>query len=98
MEFTMSTLELLQDILIKDYTLTRAQLAPDAQLAALGVDSLGLIELMFKIEDRFGITLPEEKPPALVTVSDLVAYIDQLLNPRAGEPPRHHDALVAPLP
>jgi acyl carrier protein len=81
----MGTLEIVQDILIKEYSLTRTQLAPDVQLVSLGVDSLGLIELMFQVEDRFGITLPEDKPPTLVTVSDLVSYIDGLVDPRAIE-------------
>jgi acyl carrier protein len=78
----MNTLELIQDILIKEYSLTRAQLQPDAQLAAVGVDSLGLIELMFQVEDRLGITLPEDKTPTLSTVGDLVVYMDQLMAPR----------------
>jgi acyl carrier protein len=82
----MSTLEILQDLLMKEYRLTREQLAPDALLATVGVDSLGLIELMFQIEDRFGISLPEEKPPLMVTVSDLVAYIDQIVAPHATAP------------
>jgi acyl carrier protein len=81
----MNTLESIQDILIKEYSLTREQLAPDAQLAALGVDSLGLIELMFLVEERLGITLPDDKGPALNTVGDLVTYIDHLLNPPAIE-------------
>lgn len=92
----MSTLDSLQDILIKDYSLTREQLAPDAQLAALGVDSLGLIELMFKIEDCFGISIPDDKPPALITVNDLVIYVDHLVTPHFREQP-HTDALVTPL-
>lgn len=79
----MSTLELLQDLLIKEHELTREQLAPDVQLAAVGVDSLGLIELMFQIEDRFGITLTDDKPVVLVTVGDVVAYVDSLVAPYA---------------
>jgi len=79
----MSTLEILQELLMKDYALTREQLAPDALLATLGVDSLGMIELMFQIEDRFSISLPDDKPPVMVTVSDLVAYVDALLAPHA---------------
>ncbi len=63
---------------MKDYTLARAQLAPEAELATLGVDSLGLIELMFRIEDRFAISLPDDKPPVMVTIGDVVAYIEQL--------------------
>jgi len=82
----MSTLEILQDILIKEYALKREQLAPDALLANVGVDSLGLIELMFQVEDRFGITLTDDKPPVLLTVRDLVAYVDALMVPASATP------------
>jgi acyl carrier protein len=74
----MNTLEMLQDLLIKDHSLTRAQLVPEAVLSTLGVDSLALIELMFQVEDRFGISLPDDKVPVLVTVGDVVTYIDGL--------------------
>jgi acyl carrier protein len=75
----MSTLEILQDLLIGEYKLTREQLTPDAQLTTLGVDSLGLIELMFQIEDRFGVTLPDDNTTKLLTVNDVVVYIDKLV-------------------
>jgi acyl carrier protein len=78
----MSTLEKLQDILINEYTLARELLPPDAPLSSLGIDSLGLIELMFQIEDRFGITLPDDNSTNFVTVNDVVRYIDKLLVPQ----------------
>ena len=90
----MSTLEVLQDLLIKDHALTREQLTPEAELTTLGVDSLGLIELMFQVEDRFGISLPDDKVPALTTVGDVVTYIDQLLL----ELPKQHSAAVPTNP
>ena len=34
---------------------------------------------MFQVEDRFGISLPDDKVPVLVTVGDVVTYIDGLL-------------------
>jgi acyl carrier protein len=75
----MNTLEILQDLLIRNYSLTRSQLDPEVQLTSLGVDSLGLIELMFHVEDQFGISLPDDKVPVLVTINDVVVYIDELL-------------------
>jgi acyl carrier protein len=87
----MSTLETLQDILVREFNLTREQLAPTAELNALGVDSLDLLELMFKIEDRFGVTIRDDTPSNLLTVADVVVYIDGLLartaaaRPAAGE-------------
>lgn len=35
-----------------------ADVAPDATLAALGVDSLGLVETVFAIEESFDIHVP----------------------------------------
>jgi acyl carrier protein len=75
----MSTLETLQDILIEEFDLTRERVTPDAGLAALGVDSLDLLELMFKIEDRYKLAIRDDIPTNLATVQDVVRYIDGLL-------------------
>jgi acyl carrier protein len=75
----MSTLETLQDILIDEFALTREQLTPHAELNALGVDSLDLLELMFKIEDRYKLAIRDDVPTTLSTVNDVVLYIDGLL-------------------
>jgi acyl carrier protein len=75
----MSTLETLQDILVSEFKLTREQLTPEAQLSQLGVDSLDVLELMFKIEDRFGLKIKDDIPTSLLTLGDVVGYIDGLL-------------------
>jgi acyl carrier protein len=85
----MSTLQKLQDILIEDHRLTREQVAPDAELAQLGLDSLSVLELMFKIEDHFQLKIADDTPTDLVTVGDVLVYIDRLLEQKetsAGQP------------
>jgi acyl carrier protein len=91
----MSTFEILQDILVRDYQLPREQLAPDAALATLGVDSLSMLELMFKIEDRFAVKIPGDTPTDLATVGDVVAYIDALVAGSAARPPGIADAAAS---
>lgn len=78
----MSTLQILQDILVRDYHLPRENLAPEAALTTLGLDSLSVLELMFKIEDRFNLKILGDTPTDLVSVSDVVLYIDGLLAPQ----------------
>jgi len=73
-----STLDRLRVLLVKDYKLEPALLTPDAPLEALGIDSLGVAELMFNIEDEFGVEIPGD-PVALATVGDVVRYIDGLV-------------------
>lgn len=75
---TTTTFERLRAVLLRDYPLDAAALTPDAPLEALGIDSLGLAELLFNVEDEFGIRLPPE-PVRLATLGEVVAFIDGLI-------------------
>jgi len=73
-----TTFDRLRAMLVADYPSTPESLTPDTPLETLGIDSLGLAELLFNVEDEFGITLPTQPLP-LPTVGDVVAYIDALM-------------------
>lgn len=79
-----TTLEKLSAILVKDYKLDAAMLTLDAPLEGLGIDSLGVAELLFNIEDEFSITLPAD-PVALPTLGDVVQFIDGLVDAQHGQ-------------
>jgi acyl carrier protein len=81
----MSTLETLQDILVKDYRVPRDQTSPESELITMGLDSLSILELMFKIEDRFHVKIRDDTPTDLVTVNDVVRFIDGLLAQKRHE-------------
>jgi acyl carrier protein len=53
-------------------------------LADLGIDSLGLAEFMFDIDDEFKIEISDEQMVKLNTVGDLVAQIELELKSRAN--------------
>ena len=80
----MTTFERLSAILVKDYKLAPEALTREAPLEGLGIDSLGVAELLFNVEDEFGITLPPE-PVQLPTVGDVVDYIDRLVAAQRGD-------------
>lgn len=42
----------------------------------LGADSLDILQLLMRIEDDYGIVIPDEELAAFVTVGDVVAYLD----------------------
>lgn len=92
-----ATFDRLCALLMKDYKLDAGQLTPDAPLDALGIDSLGVADLLFNIEDEFGISLGAE-PVQLLTVGDVARFIDEQVaaqqhpagtagNTQAGGPP-----------
>jgi acyl carrier protein len=74
----METLERLSNILVKNYKIDPTRLTLDGPLEELGIDSLGMAELLFFIEDEFKVQLPFD-PVALPTLGDAVCYIDGLL-------------------
>ena len=41
----------------------------------LNLDSLDIVELMMKMEDEFGIEIPEEDAEGLKSVKDVVSYL-----------------------
>jgi acyl carrier protein len=80
----MGTLDRLQHILAADYEIPSARLEPSAALEDLGVDSLGVMELLFKVEDEFHIHVPTIQT-SLLTIQDVVDFIDQLVKTQNAE-------------
>lgn len=65
----------------------------------LGLNSLDAIELMFKIEEEFDLSIPDDDMQRLTTVGDVIAYLDGRLNRVAPSTPRSAGAVgraVAP--
>ena len=73
-----TTFDHLRALLIKDYQLDPSQVTLDAELEALGIDSLGVAELLFNVEDAFHITLSPDAVQ-LLTLGDVVDFIDKLM-------------------
>ena len=49
----------------------------------LGVDSLAMIELLFKIEEAFDLEIPDEDLSTITTVGDVIAYVERRLDKAA---------------
>ena len=81
----MSTLASLQSILVEEFKRNPDQLRPEATLTDLGIDSLDLVDLIFKIEERFHLKIKDDVPRSLVTLGDVATYIDELLGKQATE-------------
>lgn len=90
---TTTTFERLSAILLKDYQLQPDRLRLDAALDGLGIDSLGTVELLWRIEDTFHIKLPSD-PVELLTLGDVVRYVDDLVARQAAVAPSAAEAAV----
>ena len=52
-------------------------ITPESQIKKLGADSLDILQLLMRIEDDYGIVIPDEELATFVTVADVVAYLDK---------------------
>jgi acyl carrier protein len=62
------------------------QISLDTCLESLGIDSLGMMEILFSLEDEFHISIPEaddieHRAKGLATAADVVRLVESLLEP-----------------
>jgi acyl carrier protein len=79
---SMSSLKELQDLIQQKYGLAPEAIEPTASMRASGIDSLALVEFIFDVEDKYGISIPDNNAN-LDTLAELAELVDRL---RAAEP------------
>jgi acyl carrier protein len=71
------------EVLSEKYDVAREAISPEATLTELGLDSLTIVELLFDVEDEFGIEVPEERA-TFQTLAEAAALVDELIHAKGG--------------
>jgi acyl carrier protein len=67
-----------RDIIVEQLGVKPDQVTPEAKfIEDLGADSLDTVELIMALEEEFGIEVPDEQAEKLLTVGDVVKYIEE---------------------
>lgn len=70
--------ESFKNLLIEDLHVNPDSITMDAELAGdLGINSLELFTLATSLEDRLNITIEDEDVHKLITVGDVVKYLEE---------------------
>lgn len=80
-----ATFDGLREIIAHDYRLPLERLTPETNLADLEIDSLGVIELIFSLEDRFEVKASDARRD-FATLGEVAIYIDRLIAERDARP------------
>ncbi|MBI4612666.1 MAG: acyl carrier protein [Planctomycetes bacterium] len=76
-----------KDVLAEVAKVDPSTLRREMDLASeLGMDSPRALELLCRLEEKLGLEIPDEAPPRLVTVGELVDYLGALVGKSAGAP------------
>ncbi len=71
------TFEELKDIIVDTLSCAADKVTREASLADdLGADSLDAVELNMALEDKLGVSIPDEELAGMKTVGDIVAYLE----------------------
>ena len=80
----MGTLELIKEYINRHVDQPPENLEMESRLDGIGLDSLSMLELFFEIEDKYGISLPNDVPMP-ETVGQLVKLIEKFKPPEVNE-------------
>ncbi|MDX2028107.1 MAG: acyl carrier protein [Alphaproteobacteria bacterium] len=78
----MSQIDEILDIVAQKALIDRSKLAPEAKLSDLNVSSLDMVEVVFALEDKFGIQLPfnaNTDANEFETVGDVISLVEKQL-------------------
>ncbi len=57
-------------------------ITPDSVIADLGIDSLGMMEIVGELESRLDVMIPDDQLVKLRTVADLLGVVEKRLEAR----------------
>ena len=67
-----------RDIIEKELGVEREKLTDEASfIEDLGADSLAVVEIVLAFEGEFGVDIPDEVARDMVTVGDVIAFVQQ---------------------
>lgn len=80
MTWTRETIRQELHALLAQHVQPGASIAETSHLVAdLGIDSLGVMEILAEVEDRFDLKIPDSTLQEVETVADVSAYIEAKL-------------------
>ncbi|MEA2572449.1 MAG: Phosphopantetheine attachment site [Acidobacteriota bacterium] len=68
----------LVEIVRNEKELADDALSPETLLADAGIDSLDSLTILFAIEERFHISIPDDRARAMKTFGDMITIVEEL--------------------
>lgn len=68
----------IKKIIVEQLGVNEDQVTPEAKfIEDLGADSLDTVELVMALEEEFGSEIPDEEAEKLISVGDVIRYIEE---------------------
>lgn len=74
----METRKILADLAVKEFKCDPEKLADDTPIADLGIDSIGMLEFIFRVEETFDIHVDNAAAENIKTLADIAELVERL--------------------
>lgn len=74
------TKDTIKEILAKQFDIDPLSIEDDIDLISLNADSLDVVEIVLRLEERFGIEIQEDEYWDTITVNEIANLVDKKLN------------------
>ncbi len=77
--------QVIDDFLLAQANITPEILAnPNLKMVDLGLDSLGVVEMLFEVEDRYGIHIDDVMQFQNMTLNEVIAHMEAIVLAKNG--------------
>jgi acyl carrier protein len=76
--------------IVNDFLLTQTSVTPEKladttlKMGELGLDSLGVVEMLFEVEDQYGIHIEDAMQYQNMTLNEVIAHMEQTIRAKHG--------------
>jgi len=81
----MDVLHEVREVIAKQARVPVEQLGPDTKLADIGIESLDVIEIVFALEEKFGVSLPFNANESAAEEFETIGKVAKALQTVVGE-------------
>lgn len=74
-----------KEVLAKHFSMKEEDIRNDSSLIDdLGLDSFGMVEMLFVLKDRFGLEIPQVALINMKTAGDVINYLETQIGDKSG--------------
>ena len=81
-----SVTEEVLDVIAETQRIPREKVTLDGRFEDLGMDSMDAVNILFALEEKFDITIPDEAAKQIRNIREMVEGVQKLVEAKTGEP------------
>ena len=80
-----SVTEEVLDVIAQTQRMPREKIALDSRFEELGMDSMDAVNVLFALEEKFDITIPDDAAKQIRNIREMVEGVQKLVDAKTGQ-------------